>query len=67
VSRRSADQVRARARRRIDALVSEAWSEHVRESVAQDRRAQQARQDEANLQQLLRILARMRRRGSNTR
>ncbi len=67
MSRRRAEQIRARVRRRIDAIVGEAWSEQVRERVAQARRAQQARREEANRQQLLRILAQIRRRGWKTR
>ena len=66
MSRASAEQARARATRRIDALVSEAWSEHVRAQVARARRAQQARLEEANRQQLLAILDEMRRRGWKT-
>jgi hypothetical protein len=67
VSPRRATEIRARARRRIDALVGEAWAEHVRERAAQARLAQRARREEANRQQLLRILAQMRRRGWKTR
>ncbi len=67
MSRQRAERARARARRRVDALVSEAWAEHVRERVAETRRAQLARLEEANRQQLLGILAEMRRRGWKTR
>ncbi len=67
MSRWTAEQARAGAGRRIDTLVSEAWADYVRERAAETRRAQRARQEEANRQQLLRILAAMRRRGWKTR
>jgi hypothetical protein len=51
----------------VDALVNEAWSAHVREQVGEARRAQKARREEANREQLLRILAELRRRGWKTR
>ena len=66
MSRARAEGARARAARRIDALVREAWAEHVRGQVVLARRAQQAPQEEANRQQLLAILAEMRRRGWKT-
>ena len=67
VSRRDLWEARERAGLRIDFLVAEAWSAHVREQLTEARRAQQARRQEANRQELLGILAEMRRRGWRTR
>ena len=67
MSRRDPGKARALAKRRLDALVREAWCAHVRDEVTAARRVQQARREEANRQELLAILAAMRRRGWKTR
>jgi hypothetical protein len=67
VDRRDLWLARALARLEVDVLVDEAWSAHVREQNEQARLEQQARQDEANRQELLATLAEMRCRGFSTR
>jgi hypothetical protein len=67
VKRRSPRRTRALAKLKADALVREAWSAHVREQASESGRAQRAKREEANRQELLAILAAMRRRGWKTR
>lgn len=51
----------------MDAIVSEAWAEHVRGEAVRAQRVQEDRRDQANRDELLAILAELRRRGWTTR
>jgi hypothetical protein len=67
VDRRDKRRALLLASLKADALVSEAWEAHIRDETARGWREQQARREEANREELLGILAQMRRRGWKTR
>ena len=67
MDRRTLRRARALARLKVDAIVGEAWAEHVRGEAVRALRVQENRRDQANRDELLAILAELRRRGWTTR